>query len=267
MAALVNSQWLQAAVLRAASLLASAGQRTAWLEEWRSELWYVPPRRATRFCLGAFRDALWLRRHTPDPAKGRLESPLTCLAWLAALAAASSATVVCLPGPRTMTHASCLSAGDLPAGCAAMLLVSWAFFAAMRVAMGPAAAHPRPVPWRGRLRLGVFLALKIALVQPVLLCGFVAAAAVPGGSLVLWAWWAVPCHWVLADQRRRCPECLRLLASPVRIGTPSQTFLEWYGAESTCSRGHGLLQVAEAPASYSGGPQWLRLGDSWSGLF
>ncbi len=46
---------------------------------------------------------------------------------------------------------------------------------------------------------------------------------------------------MITDQQRRCPVCLRLLTNPVRIGTPSRTFLEWYGAESTCSRGHGLL--------------------------
>ena len=74
-------------------------------------------------------------------------------------------------------------------------------------------------------------------------------------------------RWVITDQQRRCPVCLRLLTNPVRIGTPSRTFLEWYGAESTCSRGHGLLHVSEISSSYSEKPQWLRLGDSWSGLF
>ena len=69
------------------------------------------------------------------------------------------------------------------------------------------------------------------------------------------------------DQRRRCPVCLRLLTDPVRIGSASQTFLEWYGAESTCSRGHGLLQVSEMPASYAAKPEWLALGDSWNDLF
>jgi hypothetical protein len=263
----MKSEWVGDTVLRAASLLAPGDQRAEWLEGWRSELWYVSARGATRFCLGAFRDALWLRRNSLSPATCHPESPVRCLAILAMLAAVSSLLVVCLPGPRTMTHSARLGVGDLPVSCAAMFLVSWAFLAAMRVAMGRAAAHPQPAPWKDRLRLGVFLALKIALVQPILLCGFVAAVAVPGGSLGLWAWWAVPCYWVLADQRRRCPVCLRTLTNPVRIGTPSRTFLEWYGAESTCSRGHGLLHVTETPASYSGRPQWLRLGDSWSGLF
>jgi hypothetical protein len=58
-----------------------------------------------------------------------------------------------------------------------------------------------------------------------------------------------------------------LLTNPVRIGTPSQTFLGWYGAESICSRGHGLLHISEISSSYSETPEWLSLDDSWSDLF
>jgi hypothetical protein len=71
---------------------------------------------------------------------------------------------------------------------------------------------------------------------------------------------------MLLDQRRRCPVCLRTLTDPVRIGSPSQTFLDWYGGESMCSRGHGLLQVSEISNSCSGN-EWLNLDPSWSGLF
>src|ERR1700691_1780369 len=93
----MNSEWPQRAVLRAASLLAPADRRAEWMEEWRSELWYVPRCRAMAFALGAFRDALWLRRNLseaerPSPMTRtgiHLESPLSCLAWLATLAAVS----------------------------------------------------------------------------------------------------------------------------------------------------------------------------------
>jgi hypothetical protein len=122
--------------------------------------------------------------------------------------------------------------------------------------------------WQARLRLGIFLVLKIVLIQPILLCGFLAATAVaPAGTMALWLFWAVPCRWVLIDQPRRCPVCLRLLTTPVRIGSASRTFLEWYGVESTCSRGHGLLHIPETTASYSANPEWLALGESWRGLF
>jgi hypothetical protein len=119
-----------------------------------------------------------------------------------------------------------------------------------------------PLPWRSRLRRGIFLALKVALIQPILFGSFVVACNVPIARLAINAAWILPFRWVLMDQRRRCPECLRLLTDPVRIGSASQTFLEWYGAESTCSRGHGLLHISEMPDSYSAKPEWLSLGDS-----
>ena len=45
----MNNEWLQHTILRVASLLAPGDQRAEWLEEWRSELWYVP-RRAGNAC-------------------------------------------------------------------------------------------------------------------------------------------------------------------------------------------------------------------------
>ena len=73
-------------------------------------------------------------------------------------------------------------------------------------------------------------------------------------------------RWVLVDQRRRCPVCLRLLTHATPIGEPSRTLLELYGTEQICTRGHGLLHVPEIRSSYSE-QRWLRLDSSWSGLF
>ena len=83
-------------------------------------------------------------------------------------------------------------------------------------------------------------------------------------QLGMFALWILALRWVLIDQRQRCPVCLRLLIQPVRIGNSSHTFLEWYGAESICSRGHGLQHIPEITASYSGQQEWLNLDDSWS---
>jgi hypothetical protein len=58
----MKSQWLQSIILRTASLLAPGDQRTEWLTGWRSELWYIPRRGSTVFCLGAFRESIWSRR-------------------------------------------------------------------------------------------------------------------------------------------------------------------------------------------------------------
>jgi hypothetical protein len=74
-------------------------------------------------------------------------------------------------------------------------------------------------------------------------------------------------RWALIDQRRRCPECLRQLAHPARIGLPSQTFLEWYGTEFVCVKGHGLLHVPEIPTVSFRTQNWMHLDRSWSGLF
>src|SRR5215471_388492 len=97
------SRKLPCAIVRAASLLTPGDRRAEWIKEWQSELWYVPRHEAIRFCLGAFRDAVWLRREQPRTASRtriHLESPLGCLALLALLAAASIAITVRLPLPH-----------------------------------------------------------------------------------------------------------------------------------------------------------------------
>lgn len=263
----MKSELLQSTILRTASLLAPREERAEWLAGWRSELWYIPRRGATLFCLGAFQDALWLRRNNLNPVHRpgiNLESPLSCLAFLAILAAASLFLAIRLPAPHTMS--SNLRVRDLLEGCLGMQLLSSLALPAIRLAMGPG-ANRYPLPWRSRLRRGIFLALKIALMQPIMFGGFVAVCAVPIANLAFNVSWILAFRWVLMDQRERCPVCLRLLTTPVRIGSASQTFLEWYGAESTCSRGHGLLHSSEIPASYSGKPEWHALDESWSGLF
>jgi hypothetical protein len=217
------------------------------------------------FCLGAFRDALWLRRNSPSPTK-RLESPFICLAFLALLAAVCLLIAVLLPAPGNLTRSAHLRLRDLPNGCIAMLLLSALALPVIRLAMGPA-GHRYPLPWRSRLRRGIFLALKIALIQPMMLSGFVGVCAMPIANMPFSVCWILAIRWALIDQRDRCPVCLRLLTTPVRIGSASQTFLEWYGAESTCSRGHGLLHTWETHASYSGKPEWRALDDSWKSLF
>jgi hypothetical protein len=40
----MTNAWRENTILRVASFLTPATQRAEWLEEWRSELWYVPRR-------------------------------------------------------------------------------------------------------------------------------------------------------------------------------------------------------------------------------
>lgn len=264
----MNNARLPYAIVRAASLLTPGDRRDEWIKDWQSELWYVPPPEATRFCLGAFRDALCLRRDYPRAAKRsriHLQSPLRCLGFLALLAAAGIAIAVRLPHTHDMSPP--LTVRGWLEACFRMLLFSCLFLpGTLALWWRPAYCHR--TSWPSRLRRTGFLALKVALVQPIMLSGLlVQLLVVPWAGLAGYLPFVLVLRWVISDQQQRCPECLRWLTAPVRIGNPSRTFLDWYGAESACPHGHGLLHISEDAFSHSRRPQWLSLGDSWSALF
>jgi hypothetical protein len=127
--------------------------------------------------------------------------------------------------------------------------------------------HPRRIG----PRRGLFLVAKAFLVLPIVMFGSLDVASMGSSlsplyfDLVLFGS-LFALRWINADQRRRCPVCLRLLANPVRIGASSRILLEWHGTELMCLRGHGLLYVPEWPAIWSGQQRWLDLGPSWGGL-
>jgi hypothetical protein len=127
--------------------------------------------------------------------------------------------------------------------------------------------YPRRMP-----RRWLFLAAKSALVLPIVIFGaldLTNIGSLPGPSALMLAFpgAALAMRWILADQRRRCPVCLRHLANPVRIGHSSRMLLEWYGTELMCLRGHGLLHIPERPSIWFSAQRWMDLGPSWSGLF
>jgi hypothetical protein len=119
------------------------------------------------------------------------------------------------------------------------------------------------------MRRWIFLGLKLALIVPIVLCGVLDLAS-PGLmataplALVIGLYFAF--RWVLNDQRGRCPVCLRPLTNGVRMGSRSQTFLQWYGTELICAKGHGLLHVPEVPNSCYSTQRWHELDPSWSSL-
>ena len=85
---------LHVAILRNAALFVPAAERAEWFAEWRAELCYVD-HGATSFCLGSFRDALWLRRNSLS-ARTRVQSGVAVP--MRALSAVACAIMI--PGPR-----------------------------------------------------------------------------------------------------------------------------------------------------------------------
>ncbi len=79
------------ALLRIASWVVPGADRADWLAEWSGELWHVTRAGgpAVAFCLGAFLDALWLRRHNQNPRAAVLATPARCLGALAGMACAA----------------------------------------------------------------------------------------------------------------------------------------------------------------------------------
>ncbi len=74
---LAHSLFVCTGMLKMAAFLVPRAARAEWLEEWRAELWHVwhicnqndgpaalhQKEEITAFSLGAFKDALWLRRN------------------------------------------------------------------------------------------------------------------------------------------------------------------------------------------------------------
>lgn len=233
---------LPLAILRTAAFLVPRRKRAEWLTEWRSELWYVRGPQVS-FCLGAFRDALWLRRNTaPRPL-----SPLRCCLILAMLAAASIS--VALPLREQPIPAHLLMASIALLVLSGTTAVNWGEY-----------PRQRRRGWRW-----LYFAFKIACLSSTVFFGFLAlvsfgAAPIAGPGSV--AGYVLAFRWALVDQRRRCPVCLQLLTNPVHFGQASQTFLAWYGTELICAEGHGVLQVPEIPASSYSAQRWFSLEDA-----
>jgi hypothetical protein len=72
---------------------------------------------------------------------------------------------------------------------------------------------------------------------------------------------------VLHGHRYRCPHCLKPLGHAAVVGSPSASFLDWYGVELVCSQGHGLVHVPDMPTTWFPAPRWVALDASWSELF
>jgi hypothetical protein len=103
-------------LLRLASLFVPLQYRGEWWREWRSELWHVREacthggllswegeRQVAEFCLGAFQDAVCLRREVVKkrvPLATTKGSAMQCMAFLVAVVVVSYALALLRPGVR-----------------------------------------------------------------------------------------------------------------------------------------------------------------------
>lgn len=251
-----------AAILRNAAVLVPAPRRAEWLAEWHAELCYVD-RHATAFCLGSFRDALWLRCHTPGAIRRMfsVDSPLRCVLFLLSL--------VALALSLTLPFDNLWRASWSPPGVAqfALALLQMYLMALLVLSalwppsLGDYPADPSGPSLKIRLRRWIFLLVKFALITPIPM--FLTVALLPffpGAPSILMFIWIFGFRWVVADQRRRCPVCLHFLSNPVSIGSPSQSILGRYGTELACPRGHGILYVPGAPTTWCRRQRWQFFG-------
>lgn len=246
------------AMLATAARLVPPDERSEWLAEWSAELWYLRhsedhPCGPLRFCAGAFRDAPLLRLHRPAPRLRLLGDPIRCLLVLAMFAGAAFLVAMGSPQVKELI-------GRRP-------LAAHALIQALSLAVLPVAAGVSVTAQR--LRGWLLLAAKIALITPAVFFGIfdlapLIGAVQPHATLI---GYILAYRWALNDQRRRCPDCLRLCGNPVPIGHPSYVLLHWYGTELICPQGHGLLQVPQLPKASFSSHRWLRLDASWRSLF
>lgn len=157
-----------------------------------------------------------------------------------------------------------------------LFLACIALPATLPLSLSEAPVRRGPLP-RATLPLRIaFLAAKLALVPLlVLLCSIALSWGprfAPNTAFLIQFVTGVPTllfafRWIFHDQRHRCPECLRRLSNPARVGQASCNFLAWNGTELLCVRGHGLLHIPELPTSWFSTQRWLALDASWLCLF
>lgn len=256
--------WRHRAMLRVASWIVPGRQRGEWLKEWTAELCYALASGfdATAFCLGSFHDAAWLlgqqlRAQAADLT--HLRGPAHCLSVLGGLAAFTLAVAMALPRLQDPLWTR-------PVLSRVILIV-----ASLIILPSATSIHFQVEIGTRRLRNWMFLAAKLVLLVTIVCASMYDLSHLlsrsglePHASLL---GYVLALNWALSDQRRRCPDCLRLLTDPVRIGQPSGTLLDWYGTEFVCAKGHGVLYVPELLESSYCRSHWVTLDASWQELF
>lgn len=269
-------------LLRATSLIVPRGERRDWLVEWRGELHHVlgrdiANRDCIAFLLGAVPDALWIGCHSHSHNRHpRLESPGECLTFLAVLAVATLSLSLHFPQVRQEIFPPIYDGPAETNFLLALLVTCFMLPAVLPIFLRAGLRTERLSPTM-RTRGWIFVGAKTTLLLPLLYCwpvvlGQVLAAGSRASGNALQTFATIggtlfAAFWVVDDQRRRCPHCLRRLTSPARVGERSHSFLHFSGVEFVCAEGHGLLHVPDFPTSWFATQRWFPLDSSWGTLF
>lgn len=281
-------------LLRAAALLAPGSARDAWRDLWltrlenlwilagRGELPAHAPSETARLCRDAAARAFWTRFerarlvHWTGGPGFVLSLAAAALLLLAVLSRGFQGTrgviytfVAWKIEPRALRYDP---RADLLVGHFVPLVMAF-MVGLMLIAIG------RLSLGRYGWRYWCYLLTKFAAVATVVPLLWIEGNAalrthrfVPEAGLVIgWLAWtlaflgAFGCGviWVFADQRRRCPVCLRRLASPVTVGSWASVF-DPVTTEMVCDEGHGALAMDESETG--AGDRWITLDSSWKGL-
>ncbi|WP_348264718.1 hypothetical protein P8935_09305 [Telmatobacter sp. DSM 110680] len=159
----------------------------------------------------------------------------------------------------------------------AIFLALVALPAVTSVSLGDSHVSSHRPSMKQRLNRIMFLTAKFALIAAI---GYAASLDLaysnttgysPFAECLQLLWGFTIClfgfRWAIADQRKRCPVCLRRVTNPATVGLASRTFLGWNGTEMICMGGHALLHVPSLPTSWFSGQRWLYLDSSWEFLF
>ena len=263
-----NSLSTHSIIFSAAAMLVPRSQRAEWLNDWRSEFWYVRQSRsqarserpgahaeALRFCLGAFSDALWVQC---DSLKRKiherfwLQSPLHCLLFLGVIAVALGLGLLYKPW---LFSSQLRQPEFIFAQCLVVVLSLLVLPVTRPFALAEHAPASRSRASITRLYRWTFLLLKIGFAVTIAFCVCFYLASLTRTVLFeadgLVAAYVIAFRWTLTDQNRRCPICLRRLTDSAPIGQRCRIFLESRSTKYSCPKSHGELDIPEVPTSFT----------------
>ncbi len=243
-------------VLRCASRLVPSARRTEWLAEWESELWHAmrsrPRGRLETLCftLGAFNDARWVWSQSTNLSPDLwLRSPRACLIFLSTLAALCVVSFIyagnpaqAVPGPNQRNGLGIV----FQIVCALLILP-----AVTTVSVGRTFEVSQSPARKARIRRRAFTSVRFVLVVVIACFGALEFTPSPIRPVAILAGCVLGFRWLLQDHRLRCPICSRRLIRLARVGSASHTFLDNYGTELCCDKGHGIMCQPDAVTNYT----------------